>query len=113
MQNNVVILINTRRHVQRNSGKERLQRDTGRCCSRAANCCCSGGNTGDEKFISTHFQHRLLVVQRGNARAGQDMHTALRLEEVQQPCKITALKCQAKQTSRVSGCANQAGTRRT
>ena len=54
---------------------------------------------GHKQLVLPDFQHRFLVVQSGNARAGQHVHIALGFQKANQCGKIAGLKRKPKQCS--------------
>ena len=49
-------------------------------------------DVGDEELVGADLEHRLLVVERRDARAGQHLHLALRLEESEQRGEVRGLQ---------------------
>ena len=97
MQDDLVVLVDNRRHIQRDAGKERLHFYRRRSARNRSRRLRTAGHFRHEKLVRTDFEHRLLVIQRRDARAGQHMHITLRLQEIQQCGKIAGLECQTEQ----------------
>ncbi|MNF61534.1 hypothetical protein D3C84_431810 [compost metagenome] len=89
VQQHLALLIDLRGHVQGDAGEEggqlHVRRDDGRRVARGGG---GGRGVGDEVFVRSHLDHRLLVVGGGDARAREGVHVPLGLEQADRHVEV-------------------------
>ena len=88
VQRDGVGVVDLRRHIECDAREERRERQRGQRRRAVVVAGVSGidraaRHIGDEILVSADLEHRFLVVQRGDPRARQDLHVAVRLQEAQ------------------------------
>ena len=115
MECNPALIIDLRCHIQCHTGKERLGGDGRRIVRSLARTTAGRGrrrrrHRRDEIVITAHLDHRLLVIQSCDTRAGQHIKRALRLQEVDQRSKAARLKRQPECAGNRKGFQDAGGT---
>src|SRR5205807_6169017 len=92
MQDDVARLIDLGRYIEHDAGKERLYGNGGRSLRGAGARDGIRRNVGHEELVGADLEHRLLVVDGGDAWAGKHLCVALRLEKVEQRREAVGLQ---------------------